>query len=700
MGQYDKIGIVWDSIVWHDTSEKNQHRPDDCITTVSIVILVENLYLRLYNINHLNNSDRSFIIFDHMKPNRSKRIPTSEFAKRHPRFLNCSTDAEYARLAEEIYDLIKDEMSFMDDEDIRNQSITLALYFEDIHSNTHQFETFTKLYHEMFGFYVPFYNSRTASDESAEIDAMRFILWLSTTQEHDETMLNPRNEGNKDIAVTLWEHWLSVKDDIRPNTELADHLYSEETQTDALAIKNVLIWLQYNSFLGRSFMNPTLEDDPYGISEIRHDSNDKNLLMYGIQSQSVFDKQSWPLSIKASRIYAEMIRIDMDDKDDEYAAVIEQMDATPFGIYQIIGTKGQYLMVKDFKEEKYNVRADSFGGDIKSIIKDKKYIAGSFFKYDGEWYSNGISAMIALDDYDGYKKKEMFYYDMTHNHVGQFDEFINKHDGNRLYFFANRQKLKEFIKNELGNNASELPDEFMNGPVMLFFEPNGQFTITDCAPYVKHPDNPFYKQHLAENDCLRIIARTYSCTADSLIYMIEHNYLPDALINDIRGKQYGRQTMQENIEFIARCCRRDIKSDKPFTVRNPYSLDEQEGLIKERYKTKFGYKDFVEAITEQSTIRSSRNKEWKVVSCSELETTLSDPKTGKKYIIPTKDLYEAHLELNENDIKIAALEPYVGKENAPAASALLYSVVGRGFFYNALRNMSFEDLLKAMTSHK
>lgn len=78
-------------------------------------------------------------------------ITAGDIKKRHPRYLNCETDKQYAELAKEIYDVIYDELDFMDDWQIKNASISQSLYFEDLHSGTHLFETFTKLYKNMTG---------------------------------------------------------------------------------------------------------------------------------------------------------------------------------------------------------------------------------------------------------------------------------------------------------------------------------------------------------------------------------------------------------------------------------------------------------------------------------------------------------------------------------------------------------------------
>ena len=90
------------------------------------------------------------------------KIPVSEITKLHPDMLYCLTDREYANLANEICDVLGSRLGFMDDKGLRNACVSLALYFEDIHSGTHQFDVFTRLYGKMYGMYLPFYDSKDA----------------------------------------------------------------------------------------------------------------------------------------------------------------------------------------------------------------------------------------------------------------------------------------------------------------------------------------------------------------------------------------------------------------------------------------------------------------------------------------------------------------------------------------------------------
>ena len=65
----------------------------------------------------------------------------------------------------------------------------------------------------------------------------------------------------------------------------------------------------------------------------------------------------------------------------------------------------------------------------------------------------------------------------------------------------------------------------------------------------------------------------------------------------------------------------------------------------------------------------------------------------------TRDLYEAHLNLEKDNIQISTVTPFVGKENAPAASALLYNIVGQGQTFNNLRK-NVNEMLKYLKLKK
>ena len=125
-------------------------------------------------------------------------ITGGDIKRRHPRYLTCDTDRQYAQLANDIYNNVHDGLKFMEENEIRNANISLALYFEDLRSDTHLFETFL---------YVPFYYTSDANEISAPLDAMRLMLWHSIVAERDGRIVNPTNDALGGIAVKLLALW-------------------------------------------------------------------------------------------------------------------------------------------------------------------------------------------------------------------------------------------------------------------------------------------------------------------------------------------------------------------------------------------------------------------------------------------------------------------------------------------------------------
>ena len=174
----------------------------------------------------------------------------------------------------------------------------------------------------MFGRYVPFYSSESADSPQARLDAMKFMLWHAIAAERNGMMLNPTNLGLANMAERLLNLWDERKGRIQPNEELADFLYAEETQENANEVKMVLIWLSLYSLLGRWYGNSDPKYDEACLGKLFGQA-DKETLEYANECHFVFRMQTWPLSLTPQQIYAEMIRIEMDDPNDEIAESIE-----------------------------------------------------------------------------------------------------------------------------------------------------------------------------------------------------------------------------------------------------------------------------------------------------------------------------------------------------------------------------------------
>ena len=610
-------------------------------------------------------------------------ITSGDIKRRHPRYLTCETDKVYAHLANEIRELLRDELSFMEPVQARNACISLALYFEDIHSGLHLFETFIRLYKKMFGYYLPFYSTTGEDDPNAELDAMCFMFWHSCVAEREGQVLNPQNEGLRSIAGKLLDFWHEHRDMIPPNEELADYLYSEETQTEAGSVKTVLVWLSRYSPLGRWFTNVMDVDRMPEIKRLMQ-SADKDMMAYAADCYSLCENRTWPLSLAPQRIYAEMIRIEMDDSEDELAAEIEGIELKSLSLYEIDGCDSEFVSLKDFLGNVIRVNLREFTGDVGRLARQNTHLFASFMRMNGVWQLNGPCVWIKPSP----KQVEKDLEKLRQNHrvmtdfKGQYDWFIDKHDGERLYFFANSQEQAQWVKEELGLNFENAPldDEHLKRPLAVFFEDNGHMTTCFQAHSINHINNNYYNPSESSKDALGFVISRGYCSPGLLLYLMKNDLLRDAGFNDIRGSEYGCRLVQENMEFIARCLRRDIPTDevcRQSTVLDPGAGEE--GLKKT-------FESFISLIAREKSIRSKANKEWLVVKVNRETTVIRDVSNRQNYEMHTRALYEAHLELNSNEIQVAALAPFVGKKNAPAASALLYNIVGEGQSMNICAN--------------
>lgn len=618
----------------------------------------------------------------------SNNITAGDIKRRHPRYMTCDTDKQYAQLASDIYDLIHPELGFATDREIRNACISLALYFEDLHSGTRVFETFTHIYKKMYGSYLPFYASKDADSSGASLDAMRFMLWHSLCAEREQRILNPTNDGMTEIAKKLLGLWESKKSTIQPNEELADYIFAEETQEDADHVKLVLIWLSRYCCLGRWHTNTQPEEDP----NLRNlfQSADKDTLLYAGECFSLFDKPVWPLSLMPQHIYAEMIRLDMDDPDDELADAIDHMEWKPFAIYQVVDTDGQRVRLKDFNGDTFSVSQSDFMGNVRQLARQNTHLAGAFICLSGVWRLNGpcLWSSPTKKQQESYLEKRKQEYSIHHDYVGQYDSFIAKHGGERLYFFRDAEDYMQWMETELGLQRTKLPvpDDYLTQPLASFFEDNGAICQCFDAKAIRHPGNPYYDKAFAGEHGMAFVSGD-ACSPGMLFHLLKHDLLPDAMFNDFRGREHGRLLMQDNIEFVARCLGRNFESSEVVRPRT-YQLDtSNEESVMEKYMNKMSYEKFVDMLDAEEIIVSRSRKEWEVLMADNVTTVIRDVEKDKEYEMPTRDLYEAFLALDKNDIQIATVAKYVGKQNAPAASALLYATVGQGQGFNNLRKV-------------
>lgn len=209
---------------------------------------------------------------------------------------------------------------------------------------------------------------------------------------------------------------------------------------------------------------------------------------------------------------------------------------------------------------------------------------------------------------------------------------------------------------------------------------------------MKSPDNPYYDKGKAEEGALTLCLMPEGSHPDLVLYLIEHDLVPDAMFNDINGKDHGRLLLQDNLDFMVRCMRRDIESDK--AVRRRYETSLTDDNANDDFR-KVNFDTFVGILSKEKTVRSKANKAWRLISCDKTTTVIRDVDRRRDFTMPTINLYTAYIGIDKDDIQVSTVSQYVGSTNAPAASALLYNTVGKGVQWNEMRK-SMERLAKLM----
>ena len=423
-----------------------------------------------------------------------KLITVVDFQKRHPMYLFCNTDQKYTALANRLYGMIADELGFMNDEKaIQQVAISMAQYFEDLASGTHLFDVFLRIYQKLMPGDIPFADMGEIDDHEVTINRqIRFVMWHAVCAEREGRIMNPCNPAVKELADDICIELLEdgTLESLPCNEDLLDLLYSEETQTDAMEIKRVLMWLESGCYLGHWFTNKGRNYTKKDVREYLPVSTPEDMT-YGDRSLQAFLHMAWPISVPVMSIYADMIRMEMDDDNDELAKNIEDIEFRGMSMHKVLEYDKESLTIQDFKKDVFCMQRKNFANLNNKTLNDCRFVLTSFIKFNGEWYANGLSAWYPLSDseWEDYCKKELPIYEAMHNFTGQFDKFLRKHKGKRLYYFSNMQDLIEWDKKEFGIEMKvekEVMRQFpVDKPMMVFFEDNGQTTTSSSCRCIR-----------------------------------------------------------------------------------------------------------------------------------------------------------------------------------------------------------------------
>lgn len=133
-----------------------------------------------------------------------------------------------------------------------------------------------------------------------------------------------------------------------------------------------------------------------------------------------------------------------------------------------------------------------------------------------------------------------------------YEKFIAGTEERTVHYIDGYEGLREFLTKTMGwpdDDDHTLPQLRAHRDFVLMAEPEkGMLIARDVCRYIADPENPLYNKEEAATGAFRMLTVPMACPPDLLTRCIKEGWLPDAAFP---GGE-GRETVQENLDFIAR----------------------------------------------------------------------------------------------------------------------------------------------------
>jgi hypothetical protein len=493
----------------------------------------------------------------------------SDWMNYHPFHIVCKSDYYYIKLSNKILNEI--ETIFKGDkfssEVKRKMAVTVTAYFEDVISQLGLWKALLAIYKAKFNKILPFFDMSDEDYFEDEINQkdIQFLIWCILQRDNidygdDEVFINPENPLIELVAFATYAILDSEYETAPENIELYNLIHTADLPNNFFLFRELLSWLHYDSYLSMSYPTEAYESEKQTLNNSGTDNfirENKRIVEYTIRKVNIFSKNSTPFAIKTAEWMAE-IAPQQAEKE-----IIKEIDFKQINNYTIVDTNETYITVHPFNNENEILKIN-----LNSIENPPKFdainlIMCSLVYFNKYWHVNGFASFGFEDKI---KKNEDVEEQNKINNRKTVEKLLKETNNKPIAYFKNYIEYQEFINKIFGqivDNSSEL-NKLTNFTNILFFShPEIGFLIfPTIAIFIKDKDNPYYDEKVAKKDSLGLLLGNYQFPKELLDYIIANDLLPDAAINSLKGAEYGRKLVQENMEFIVRFFQPEIFSKK------------------------------------------------------------------------------------------------------------------------------------------
>lgn len=486
-------------------------------------------------------------------------ITLRDIRKGHPFGVFSPTDAGYVRIAKAVFDWLRCTpfCAERSEEELKRMAIKLTLYFEDMVSEIGLWHSFVRKHQQLYGKPLPFYHvEKNYTPDEPHIEDIQFLLWDSTLDdEYSDTLVNPENEALAYAARTVYTYFMELFEDTPINDDLYDFFHEARFTDNFYEVRQVLKWYFFDCYLtsGR-FKDSTFDEAlDYQMDLCR---GNRQVAQSAVEASIAFRYQVGPLALKPQEWLAALLTVHGHADKAVNVATIVAKELEPYVLERY---DRKSVTLRNVDDELIIVRRTPYFNVQTTLLKspDTEGCVGSYARYNGEWYLNGMNTWgDILRLIPEYKKER----DIERN--ANFADIAKDKDSilrsKQLFFFKTNNEYQRFLEEELKmpkGSKAPLPRGVKN---IILFIPNladGKLcTIMDCAEYICHPDNSMYDKEKAKTHFL--ISDLDHVPGEFIRYAVANNLMSDFALNSNRGYTRGRQLAQDNLDFLARTLRR------------------------------------------------------------------------------------------------------------------------------------------------
>lgn len=473
----------------------------------------------------------------------------------HPDAIYSSTDRYYANLASRLFVATRDTaFGRLFGQDERSLlALRLTAYLEDIITDVGFWRSFVELHQKLYGKPLPFCDTDDYEPYVPHREDVQFLVWNVSISIDQENACSPHSPLVQEVVDKVFPLLDRDFDRAPENSELKDWADQVSFIEDYVDVRNQFMYFMSGCYL-------TADDDFYSflkeqipvIEELYHqkcyEESPHDPIYYMALCTVIYTHKVGPLALYPKQWLAALLRSNGRCTD---ADRVEQMRYSPVGMYEVKEYKGTTVTFCNVDEEQFEVEKSSFGENIEETIKCNDLYLGSMVFFDGVWNANGISAWAKGGEMMRELRAERKAY-KKHYRDYDYREFVEKHGGRQLFYFASWQQASQFLSAELKCNTQNTGEPGDNVTVFVNPETANVSIISDVAQYIKDVNNPLYDSEAASN-LIELMGGTDKSADEMLRYLIAHGMLSEGRFPG----ENGLRLMQENLDFIARTVRRD-----------------------------------------------------------------------------------------------------------------------------------------------